>query len=167
MEESQVYKPFKHPWAVEYAEQHEDLHWTEKELNLSDDVTQWKDGTLSDTEKNHITQILRLFTQSDVVVAGNYCNYYIPKFLNNEVRMMLMSFAAREGIHARAYALLNDTLGLHESEYSAFLEYEEMANKVDFMKDADVHSLHGIAKSLALTVFNEGVSLFSAFGTLL
>jgi len=167
LEESKVYKPFKHAWAVEYAEQHEDLHWTEKEINLSDDVTQWKDGTLSESEKNHITQILRLFTQSDVVVAGNYCNYYIPKFLNNEVRMMLMSFAAREGIHARAYALLNDTLGLHEKEYSTFLEYDALAEKVEFMKDADVHSIHGTAKSLALTVFNEGVSLFSAFVMLL
>ncbi len=167
LEESKVYKPFQHPWAVEYAEQHEDLHWTEKELNLNDDVTQWKDGTLSETEKAHITAILRLFTQSDVVVAGNYSNYYIPKFLNNEVRMMLLSFAAREGIHARAYALLNDTLGLHEKEYSTFLEYKELAKKVDFMKDADVHSLHGTALSLALTVFNEGVSLFSAFVMLL
>lgn len=167
LEESKVYKPFIHPWAVEYAEQHEDLHWTEKEINLSDDVTQWKDGTLSDSEKHHITQILRLFTQSDVVVAGNYANYYIPKFLNNEVRMMLLSFAAREGIHARAYALLNDTLGLHEKEYSTFLEYDELAEKVDFMKNADIHSLHGTALSLALTVFNEGVSLFSAFVMLL
>ena len=167
LEESTVYKPFRHPWAVEYAEQHEDLHWTEKELNLNDDVTQWKDGTLSETEKAHITAILRLFTQSDVVVAGNYSNYYIPKFLNNEVRMMLLSFAAREGIHARAYALLNDTLGLHEKEYSTFLEYKELSKKVDFMKEADVHSLHGTALSLALTVFNEGVSLFSAFVMLL
>ncbi len=167
LEESKVYKPFKQPWAVEYAERHEDLHWTEKEINLNDDVTQWKDGTLSEVEKKHITQILRLFTQSDVVVAGNYCTYYIPKFLNNEVRMMLMSFAAREGIHTRAYALLNDTLGLHESEYSAFLDYKALENKVDFMKKADVHSLHGTAMSLALTVFNEGVSLFSAFVMLL
>jgi len=167
LEESKTYKPFKYPVFVEYATEHEMLHWIEDEINLNDDVTQWKDGTLSEVEKEHITAILRLFTQSDVVVAGNYCNYYIPKFLNNEVRMMLMSFAAREGIHARAYALLNDTLGLHEKEYSTFLEYDELSKKVDFMKDADVHSLHGIALSLALTVFNEGVSLFSAFVMLL
>ena len=167
MEESKVYKPFKFPWAMEMAENHEDLHWTEKEINLSDDVTQWKDGTLSDTEKNHITQILRLFTQSDVVVAGNYCDMFIPIFKNNEVRSMLLSFAAREGVHQRAYALLNDTLGLHESEYSMFLEYDAMVDKVDFMKDADVHTQHGLARAVALSVFNEGVSLFSAFVMLL
>lgn len=165
--ESKVYKPFAHPWAMELAEKHEDLHWTEAEVNLAEDVTQWKDGSLSVAEKNHITQILRLFTQSDVVVAGNYCDLYIPHFKNNEVRNMLLSFAAREGVHQRAYALLNDTLGLHESEYSMFLEYDAMVEKVDFMKDADVHTQHGMARAIALSVFNEGVSLFSAFVMLL
>lgn len=165
--ESSTYKPFSFSWAMEMAENHEDLHWTEKEVNLSDDVTQWRDGTLSDVEKNHITQILRLFTQSDVVVAGNYCDLYIPNFKNNEIRNMLLSFAAREGIHQRAYALLNDTLGLHESEYSMFLEYDAMVEKVDFMKDADTSTQHGMARAIALSVFNEGVSLFSAFVMLL
>ena len=41
---------------------------------------------------------------------------------------MLGSFACREGVHQRAYALLNDTLGLPDSEYHAFLEYKEMAD---------------------------------------
>jgi len=35
------------------------------------------------------------------------------------------------------------------------------------MKDADVHTQHGLAKAVALSVFNEGVSLFSAFVMLL
>jgi hypothetical protein len=34
---------------------------------------------------------------------------------------MLGSFAAREGVHQRAYALLNDTLGLPESVISLIL----------------------------------------------
>ena len=50
---------------------------------------------------------------------------------------MLGSFAAREGIHQRAYALLNETLGLPDSEYHAFLEYKEMVDKVEFMMEAD------------------------------
>jgi ribonucleoside-diphosphate reductase beta chain len=80
---------------------------------------------------------------------------------------MLLSFAAREGVHQRAYALLNDTLGLHESEYSMFLEYDAMVEKVEFMKDADTSTQHGMATAIALSVFNEGVSLFSAFVMLL
>src|SRR6056300_1927916 len=137
---SVTYKPFQYPWAVDFAVKHEKVHWGEWEAKLADDVTQWKSKKLSDVERNHITQILRLFTQSDVQVGTNYLEAYIPKFKNNEIRAMLTSFADREFVHQRSYALLNDTLGLPESEFSAFLEYESMADKIEFMADIDVNT---------------------------
>lgn len=166
LETSVVYKPFKYPWAVDYAVSHEKIHWGEWEAKLNDDVTQWN-TKLSSVEKNHITQILRLFTQSDVAVGTNYIEYYLQKFKNNEIRAMLTSFANREFIHQRAYALLNDTLGLPEEEFSAFASYKEMQNKLDFMQDIDVHSHTGLAMAIARSVINEGMSLFSAFVMLL
>ena len=80
---------------------------------------------------------------------------------------MLLAFASREGIHQRAYALLNDTLGLPDDDYKAFLDYEEMANKIEFMQENDVSTKEGIGLALAQTVCNEGMSLFSAFVMLL
>ncbi len=80
---------------------------------------------------------------------------------------MLTAFASREFIHQRAYALLNDTLGLPEEEFTAFLEYQQMADKVEFMGDIDVHSLSGTGLAIARSVLNEGMSLFSAFAMLL
>jgi ribonucleoside-diphosphate reductase beta chain len=151
---------------VDYAVSHEKIHWGEWEAKLADDVTQWN-TKLNAEEKNHITQILRLFTQSDVAVGTNYIEYYLQKFKNNEIRAMLTSFANREFIHQRAYALLNDTLGLPESEFSAFTEVKEMSDKLDFMGDLDVHSHSGLALSIARSVLNEGMSLFSAFVMLL
>ena len=156
LEQNTTYKPFKYPWAVDYAVSHEKLHWGEWEAKLQDDVAQWKSDKLSATEKNHITQILRLFTQSDVAVGTNYLEHYIPKFKNNEVRAMLTSFANREFVHQRSYALLNDTLGLPEEEYSAFLDYKQMATKVEFMSDIDTHSLAGTALAIARSAINEG-----------
>lgn len=167
LESSVVYKPFRFPWAVDYAVSHEKIHWGEWEAKLNDDVTQWQGGKLTKEEKNQITQILRLFTQSDVAVGTNYIEYYLQKFKNNEIRAMLTSFANREFIHQRAYALLNDTLGLPEEEYSAFTEIQAMQDKIDFMGDIDVHSHTGLAKSIARSVLNEGMSLFSAFVMLL
>jgi ribonucleoside-diphosphate reductase beta chain len=164
---SLVYKPFAYPWAVEYAVQSEKAHWGEWEAKLQDDVAQWQNGKLTAKEKNHITQILRLFTQSDVAVGTNYLEYYVSKFKNNEVRAMLTSFVNREFVHQRSYALLNDTLGLPESEYSAFLEYKQMKEKIEFMSDIDVTTQTGVAKAIARSVMNEGMSLFSAFAMLL
>jgi len=167
LESSVVFKPFKYPWAMDFAVKSEKAHWGEWECKLQDDVAQWQSGKLSDQEKNHITQILRLFTQSDVAVGTNYLEYYIQKLKNNEIRAMLTSFANREFVHQRSYALLNDTLGLPEEEYSAFLEYTQMKDKIDFMTDIDVHSISGLGKSIARSVMNEGMSLFSAFAMLL
>jgi glutaredoxin 3 len=134
---SQTYKPFHYPWAVEITTRHEKAHWIEDELDLSEDVSDWKSGKVTQVEKDYVTNILRLFTQSDVAVGQNYYDQFIPKFKNNEIRNMLGSFAAREGIHQRAYALLNETLGLPDSEYHAFLEYKEMVNKIEFMQESD------------------------------
>ena len=164
---STTYKPFHYPWAVEITTRHEKAHWIEDEVDLSEDVSDWKSGKVTAVEKEYITNILRLFTQSDVAVGQNYYDQFIPKFKNNEVRNMLGSFAAREGIHQRAYALLNETLGLPASEYHAFLEYTEMVDKVEFMTDADPSTVRGLGLCLAKSVFNEGVALFASFVMLL
>ena len=164
---SKTYKPFYYPWAVDMTVRHEKAHWIEDEIDLSEDVVDWKSGKLTDTEKKYITNILRLFTQSDVAVGQNYYDQFIPKFKNNEVRNMLGSFASREGIHQRAYALLNDTLGLPEEEYHAFLDYKEMSDKIDFMQNSDTNTVRGLGLALAKSVFNEGVALFASFVMLL
>ena len=167
MEFSETYKPFYYPWAVDLTTRHENVHWIEDEVDLSDDVADWKGNKVSKKEKEYITNILRLFTQSDVAVGQTYYDVFLPKFKNNEIRNMLGSFAAREGIHQRAYALLNETLGLPDSEYHAFLEYKEMTDKVDFMMAYDSNTIRGIGLALAKMVFNEGVSLFASFVMLL
>lgn len=167
---SLTYKPFKYPWAMQIAEEHEKIHWGTWEAKLQEDVNQWKNNQISELEKQHITQILRIFTQSDVAVGGNYCDIFIKEFKNNEIRNMLLSFANREGTHQRAYALLNDTLGLPEKEYSSFLDYKEMKEKIEFMIESTVvikNEKQNLLFELARSVCNEGMSLFSAFVMLL
>ena len=164
---SQTYKPFYYSWAVDLTVRHEKAHWIEDEIDLGEDVSDWKTNKVTPVEKDYITNILRLFTQSDVAVGQNYYDQFIPKFKNNEIRNMLGSFANREGVHQRAYALLNDTLGLPDSEYHAFLEYKEMTDKIEFMQKADTTTQRGLALALAKSVFNEGVALFASFVMLL
>ena len=45
-------------------------------------------------------------------------------FKPTETLMMMSSFAAMEGVHIAAYSHLLDTIGMPESEYSAFLSKE-------------------------------------------
>lgn len=167
LEFAATYKPFQYDWAMEAATDHEKIHWGEWEIKLQDDVNQWKTGIIKPNEKNHIKQILRLFTQTDVQVGSNYCDLFIPRFKNNEIRNMLLSFANREGLHQRAYALLNDTLGFPDSEYEMFLQIKPMMDKIEFMQHNDASTQAGLGLSLAQTTCNEGMSLFSAFAMLL
>ena len=60
---SETYKPFYYPWAIDFVTKHEKVHWIEDEVDLSEDVTDWKGGKMTDIEKEYVTHVLRLFTQ--------------------------------------------------------------------------------------------------------
>lgn len=167
---SLTYRPFQYPWAVEYNQTHEiDLHWHEKEVNLQQDIQQWNDGKITDQEKQFITNVLRLFTQSDVAVGEAYKHLLIPYFCNNEVSNMLTSFANRESVHQRAYALIPESLNFPESEWHEFMNFEEMKRKFEFIAPhvAANDTATGMAMALANQIFSEGVCLFGSFAMLL
>src|SRR3989338_2363010 len=99
---------------------------------------------LSPAEANLIVQILRFFTQSDIEVNNNYNTRLIPIFPKPEIKMMLSAFAAMESVHVWAYSYLNDSLGLPESEYAAFLKYKEMRDKYRFFSEFEIQTVQDL-----------------------
>ena len=94
--------------------------------------------------------------------------HYSKVFKPTEVQMMLGAFSNTETIHIAAYSHLLDTIGMAEVEYSAFLEYEAMKNKFDYMRMWGVETNEDIAKTLAVFgAFTEGVQLFASFAVLM
>ena len=87
-----VYKPFRYPWCYDAWLTQQRIHWLPEEVPLGDDVRDWQKN-LNQAEKNLLTQIFRLFTQSDVDVGAGYFDKYIPLFKKPELRMMMGSFA--------------------------------------------------------------------------
>ena len=129
-----IYKPFKYPWAYDAWLTQQRIHWLPEEIPLADDVKDWQ-RNLTPVEKNLLTQIFRFFTQADVEVNNCYMRHYARIFKPTEVQMMLAAFSNMETIHVAAYSHLLDTVGMPESEYSAFLKYKEMKDKYDYMHD--------------------------------
>ncbi len=163
------FKPFYYPWAYEAWLKHEQSHWLHTEVPMIEDVKDWK-KRLSAEEKQFLTHIFRFFTQGDIDVAGGYVKNYLPYFPQPEVRMMLLGFAAREALHVAAYSHLIETLGLPETTYNQFLEYQEMRDKHDYI--LDISSKNGDKQSTAthiatFSAFTEGMQLFSSFIMLL
>ena len=165
----EYFKPFNYPWAYDAWLKHEQAHWLHTEVPMMEDVKDWK-KKLTAEEKHFLTNIFRFFTQGDIDVAGGYVKNYLPYFPQPEIRMMLMGFAAREALHIAAYSHLIETLGMPESTYNEFLEYQAMKDKHDYV--TDLSSRNGDTASTAthiavFSAFTEGMQLFSSFIMLL
>ncbi len=161
------YRPFEYPKYFEYFQKQNQAHWMPTEIPMENDISDYR-FNLSQSEISLITQILRFFTQGDIEVNNNYNSRLIPAFPKPEIKMMLSAFAAMEGIHVWAYSFLNDTLGLPEKEYSAFLEFESMRSKYDYIRGFDARNVEELAINLAVFGgFMEGMSLFSSFAILM
>ena len=118
---SRSYKPFRYPWAIEYWRRQQQIHWMPEEIPLGEDCKDWN-SRITDAERNLLTQVFRFFTQADVEVQDNYMERYARVFRPTEIKMMLAAFANMETVHIAAYALLLETLGMPDSEFTAFMD---------------------------------------------
>lgn len=162
-----IYKPFSYPWAYDAWLMQQRIHWIPEEVPLTEDIKDWH-KKLTPQERHLLTQIFRFFTQSDIEVNNCYMQHYSRVFKSTEVKMMLAAFSNMETIHIAAYSYLLDTIGMPEDTYRAFLNYEEMRNKWNYMQQFNTNTPRNIAITLALFgAFTEGLQLFASFAILL
>jgi ribonucleoside-diphosphate reductase beta chain len=165
-----IYKPFEYQEAADYWLKQQQAHWLHTEVPMMSDLTDWN-SNLNKTEKNIIGSILKGFAQTETVVNDYWSGLVTKWFRKPEIIMMATTFGAFETIHAEAYSLLNETLGL--DNFDEFLEDEATMAKIQNLMDArdsfqGETDWHEVAKSLAIfSAFTEGVNLFSSFAVLL
>lgn len=161
------YKPFRYPWAHTYWQAQQRVHWLPEEVPLGEDVKDW--GTrLTPEEKGLLTHIFRFFTQADIEVQDNYMDNLGQVFKPVEIKMMLSAFANMETVHIAAYSHLLDTIGMPETEYTAFMQYKAMKDKHDYLTQFNVNTPEDTAVTLAtFGGFIEGLQLFASFAMLM
>lgn len=174
--ESEAYRPFVYQWAVEAEKKHRiDMVWNENQVELQDDLRQFTtEGGLEtkdvshESNKNTLDKLIMLFTELDAKVATGYTKL-LPYVGNNEIRTMMITFAAREVTHQRGYALAAETFGYTNSDWSEFKNYKAMVDKIDLLTQdlGDLSKPLNFAKQLAVILLGEGISLFGAFACLL
>lgn len=136
-------------------------------MPLDVDIKDWK-TKLRPSEKNLLTQIFRFFTQADIEVNDCYMQHYGRIFKPTEVKMMLAAFSNMETVHIAAYSHLLDTIGMPETEYAAFLKYEQTKAKHDYLQTFDTSTDMNVAATLAaFGAFTEGLQLFASFAMLM
>ena len=126
---------FRYPEFWEYYKQHDRLHWTSDIISLSKDVQDFERA--SEEERTFITNVMKLFTQNEVIVGTGYATM-LRIFKPMEVQAMLSNFMAREYTHIENYSLFTETVGLPNSVYSDFLDIPVMATKTDYLDKAKV-----------------------------
>lgn len=174
---------FRYPQFWEFYIAHDRMHWTANEINLAQDIQDYKKA--DPAEQRFIENVMRLFTQNEVEVENGYAAL-LRIFKPTEVQAMLSSFMAREFTHIENYSLFTETIGLPSSIYTDFLDIPVMSTKTEYidkarvkkfedykamgLSDADTHKefRRDIARMLAVYGgFTEGVSLYAQFAALL
>lgn len=132
--------------------------WRPEEVSLESDIRDWQNAT--EDERQIIGGILRGFTQLECHVSDYWAR--VPEwFPKHEVAAAARAFSFSEIVHAHAYNLLSDTLGL--DEFEAFLGDPIAQQKIGYFLEN-----RGVKESLAVfSAAGEGVSLFSSFAVLL
>jgi ribonucleoside-diphosphate reductase beta chain len=149
---------FEYPEFFEAYHKAQSSQWRPQEVSFESDIRDWQNATQD--EKEIIGGILRGFTQLECHVSDYWAN--IPKwFPKHEIAAVARAFSLSEIVHAEAYNLLSDTLGL--DEFEAFLGDPIARQKIGYFLEN-----RGIKESLAVfSGAGEGVSLFSSFAVLL
>lgn len=164
------YKPFHYNWAFKAYETQQKLHWLPSQAPLHKDVEDWQQR-LTEGERNLLTQLFRFFTQGDVDVASAYRDRYMPLFKHPELSMFLFAAGASEANHVHSYSLLLDTIGMPETEYKAFHDFEQMKAKHEYLfghRGNNLSDTGKIALDIAVfSAFSEGMQLFSSFAILM
>jgi ribonucleoside-diphosphate reductase beta chain len=127
--------PFKYKWAWEKYLAGCANHWMPQEVNMSRDISQWKDCTaLSEDERRLVKRNLGFFVTADSLAANNIVLGTYRHITAPECRQYLLRQAFEEAIHTHAYQYIVESLGLDEGEiFNAYHEIPSIRNKDEFL----------------------------------
>lgn len=82
--------------------------WTAEEIDLSADMTDWKQK-LNDDERHFIKHVLAFFAASDGIVNENLAENFVSEVQYTEAKFFYGFQIMMENIHSETYSLLIDT----------------------------------------------------------
>lgn len=137
----------KYPQFDKYTETLMRMYWMFDSVPLGKDIDDYR---IADAEeKQFIQNIMKLFTQNEVVVSNGYVKL-ASIFKPNEVQNWLNFANGTEVTHQKAYSLFIETIGLPDSIYTDFLDINVMSTKTVYLDKAKVKKFEEY-KAMGLT----------------
>jgi ribonucleoside-diphosphate reductase beta chain len=126
--------PFKYKWAWEKYLAACANHWMPQEVNMSADITLWRDPKgLSEDERLIVERSLGFFSTADSLVANNLVLAVYRHITNPECRQYLLRQAFEEALHTHAYQYVIESLGMDEARlFNMYRELPTVAKKTEW-----------------------------------
>ncbi len=100
--------------------QHQACYWTNEEIDLAHDMTDWE--SLTDDERFFISHVLAFFAASDGIVNENLGARFHTEVQCTEARCFLAFQMTMENVHSETYASLIDTYITDKAERNYLLK---------------------------------------------
>ncbi len=173
--------PHKHEFAWDLFLKGVANNWSPAEINMSDDVDQWKNGTLSKDEKLLVKRCLGFFAGSESLVGNNLLLNVAKWITDAECGQYIMRQAYEESLHNWTVVTCCDSFSLKVGEvYEAYLNIPSIKAKDDFLmqittdinrQDFSTKNTEGkrefLRNLITYYIVCEGTFFFSGFAMLL
>ena len=173
--------PHKHQFAWDLFLKGVANNWSPSEINMSDDVDQWKNDSLSKDEKLLVKRCLGFFAGSESLVGNNLLLTVAKWVTDPECRQYILRQAYEESLHNLTVVYVCDSLNLDIDEvYQAYNSIPSIKAKDEFLMnitsdinrpDFNINTLEGkrefLRNIITYYIICEGIFFFSGFAMLL
>lgn len=122
--------PFKYPWAWEYFLNANKNHWTPLDINMSQDVMDYRQN-LTVEERHVYENVLSYLTTSDILAMRNIGLAVMEKMSAPELQIYQARQVYEEALHTWTYQHCIETIGLDQSEiYNRYRVVPAIHNKI-------------------------------------
>ena len=127
--------PMKYNWVREHYKNGVANNWTPEEVNMQQDVEQWKSKTaLSEDERRVVMWNMGFFSTAESLTANNIVLTIYRHITNPECRQYLLRQAYEEAVHTDTFIYCCDTLGLDPDEvYTMYNNIPSIKEKDDYV----------------------------------
>ena len=173
--------PHKHKQVWDLFQKGVANNWSPSEINMSDDIAQWKGDALTKDEKLLVKRCLGFFAGSESLVGNNLLLTVARWVTDAECRQYILRQAYEESLHNWTVVTCCDSYNLKVSEvYEAYLNVPSIKAKDDFLMeittdvnrpDFSTKSVEGkkefLRNLVSYYIVCEGTFFFSGFAMLL
>ena len=169
--------PLKHPFADEIFRTMLKNNWVPQEVNLQEDIEQWKKlDFLTENERRVYKRSLAFVSNLDGIQTANLTTNIINQITSPEIILAIVRQAFEEALHVHSYANMIEALGFNPDEiYGMYKTDKELYEKNQYVltainKIGDPTFQTGTFKNDELfleacvgNVILEGIYFYSAF----